>query len=120
MKFFAVVALSVVCAFSTTAFADNDYDDVIEKQVQTDVNFEKNKQEAIQKLQKLGYIVNVAEIDVDVYQTKDGKKLPVLEIEARKSGKKYDIVMEYPTLKIIKSELDHWFLDFCQIQFSRF
>lgn len=102
MKLFTAIAFSALIAvpmLSSVAYA-NDYDDIIEQQVYSDVNFDQNTQKAVRDLQKRGYVVQ--EIDVDTYRGK-----PVLEVEAYKNGQKYEIIMEYPSLRILKEKRDY-------------
>ena len=78
-----------------TAFA-NDY---IEQQIYSDKNFEQNRAKAVRMLEQRGYQVHDIEAD-----DKWGK--PVLEVEAYKNGREYDITLSYPSLKIIREKLD--------------
>lgn len=50
-------------------------------------------------LEQRGY--QVYDVDADDHWGK-----PVLEVEAYKDGREYDIVLSYPDLKIIKEQLD--------------
>ena len=94
MKKFILTALVALTASS--AFAN----DRIEQQIYSDANFEANRAKAVQMLEKRGYQVH--DIDADDYRGK-----PVLEAEAYKNGKEYDIVLSYPDLKIIKEKIDY-------------
>ena len=91
----AAVLLPAV-GFSTTAVAN----DRIKAQVYGDVNFNQKRQKAIQMLAARGY--QVAKIEVDDYYNKG-----VFEVEAYKNGAEYDIVLEYPSLKILKEQRDY-------------
>ena len=51
-------------------------------------------------LEQRGYQVH--EIDPDDHWGK-----PVLEIEAYKNGREYDIILSYPDLKIIRETIDY-------------
>lgn len=84
----AVVSLS-----AATAFAD----DSAERQIYGDPHFEQNRTKAVKMLEQRGYQVH----DADDHWGK-----PVLEVEAYKDGREYDIVLSYPDLKIIKEQLD--------------
>lgn len=91
----AAVLLPAV-GFSTTAVAN----DRIKAQVYGDVNFNQNRQKAIQMLAARGY--QVTDIDVDDFLGKG-----VFEVEAYKNGAEYDIVLEYPSLRILKEQRDY-------------
>ncbi len=93
MKKFVLAA--VFAAVTSTAFA-NDY---IEQQIYSDKNFEQNRAKAVRMLEQRGYQVHDIEAD-----DKWGK--PVLEVEAYKNGREYDITLSYPSLKIIREKLD--------------
>lgn len=72
----------------------------IKAQAYGDSNFSQNRQKAIQMLAARGY--QVGDIEVDDFLGK-----PVFEVEAYKNGAEYDIVLEYPSLKIIKEQRDY-------------
>lgn len=91
----AAVLLPAV-GISTTAVAN----DRIKAQAYGDVNLNQNRQKAIQMLAARGYQVD--KIEVDDYYNK-----VVFEVEARKNGLEYDIVLEYPSLKILKEQRDY-------------
>lgn len=91
----AAVLLPAV-GFSTTAVAN----DRIKAQAYGDSNFNQNRQKAMQMLSSRGY--QVAKIEVDDYLGK-----PVFEVEAYKNGAEYDIVLEYPSLNILKEQRDY-------------
>lgn len=93
---FAFAILSAVSVLSDTAYADNDGYDDIEHQLYTDVVFVRNEQRAVNDLRKRGYIVQ--EVDVEVHR---GRPI-LLQIEAYKNGQKYEIIVEYPSLKVIR------------------
>lgn len=94
---FAALAISTASIATISAHAD----DYLEFQTRQDVNFDKNVQKAVAILTKKGYQVDTASIDVD-----DRWGKPVLEIDAYKGATKYDIVMSYPDLKILKEKRD--------------
>ena len=60
---------------------------------------EQNRAKAVRMLEQRGYQVHDIEAD-----DKWGK--PVLEVEAYKNGREYDITLSYPSLKIIREKLD--------------
>ncbi len=80
---------------AATAFAS----DSAERQIYSDPNFEQNRVKAVKMLEQRGYQVH--DVDADDHWGK-----PVLEVEAYKDGREYDIVLSYPDLKIIKEQLD--------------
>lgn len=87
---------------STVAYADdNDDDDRTERQVQTDKQFSKKRQQAIALLKKKGY--KVVKVEADSYR---GQK--ALDVEAYKKGVEYNIKLAYPSLKIIYEKQDDW------------
>lgn len=63
-------------------------------------NFEQNRAKAVKMLEQRGYQVHDVEAD-----SRRGQ--PVLDIEAFKDGREYDIVLSYPDLKIIKERIDY-------------
>ncbi|MDK4529174.1 PepSY domain-containing protein [Kingella kingae] len=87
---------AILAATASSAFAN----DRIENQIYSDSNFPQKKAQARQILESKGY--QVGEIDADDHWSK-----PVLEIEAYKNNRKYDILMSYPNLKIIKESIDY-------------
>ena len=87
----AIVALSVATAGAS---------DYIEHKIYSDKNFEQNRARAIRMLEQRGYQVH--EVDPDDHWSK-----PVLEIEAYKNGREYDIILSYPDLKIIRETIDY-------------
>ena len=89
--FTALIALAAAASFA------NDY---IEHQIYSDKNFEQNRAKAVRMLEQRGYQVH--EIDPDDHWGK-----PVLEIEAYKNGREYDIILSYPDLKIIRETIDY-------------
>lgn len=99
MKLFATSLLVLSLAVTGVAHADNDYDDQIERQVQTDTEFNKKQNEAIAILKKRGY--QVVKVEADEHRGK-----PALSIEAYKNGQEYEITMAYPSLKIIREKRD--------------
>ena len=94
MKKFLITAIIALSAASASA---NDY---IEHQIYSDKNFEQNRAKAVRMLEQRGYQVH--EIDPDDHWDK-----PVLEIEAYKNGREYDIILSYPDLKIIRETIDY-------------
>ena len=82
----AIVALSAATAGAS---------DYIEHKIYSDKNFEQNRAKAVKMLEQRGYHVHDVEAD-----SRRGQ--PVLDIEAFKDGREYDIVLSYPDLKIIK------------------
>lgn len=92
----SVAVLLPAVGISTTAVAN----DRIKAQAYGDSNFAQNRQKAIQMLAARGY--QVGDIEVDDFLGK-----PVFEVEAYKNGAEYDIVLEYPSLKIIKEQRDY-------------
>ena len=89
--FTALIALAAAASFA------NDY---IEHQIYSDKNFEQNRDKALKILEKRGYQVEEVEAD-------DRRGKPVLDIDAYKNGHKYDIVLSYPDLRIIKERIDY-------------
>ena len=89
--FTALIALAAAASFA------NDY---IEHQIYSDKNFEQNRAKAVRMLEQRGYQVH--EIDPDDHWDK-----LVLEIEAYKNGREYDIILSYPDLKIIRETIDY-------------
>ena len=81
----AVISLSAAAAFAG---------DHAERQIYGDPNFE------LKMLEQRGYQVH--DVDADDHWGK-----PVLEVEAYKNGREYDIVLSYPDLKIIKEQVDY-------------
>jgi len=75
-------------------------DDYIEHQIYSDRNFEQNRAKAIRMLEQRGYRVH--DIDADDYRGR-----PVLDVEAYKGGREYDIKLSYPDLRIIKERIDY-------------
>ena len=94
MKKFLITAIIALSAASASA---NDY---IEHQIYSDKNFEQNRAKAVKMLEQRGYQVHDVEAD-----SRRGQ--PVLDIEAFKDGREYDIVLSYPDLKIIKERIDY-------------
>lgn len=90
-----LTALLLAPVVSTPVWAN----DAIKAQALNDPNFTVNRQKAIDKLQHQGF--TVTEIEVDDHRGK-----PVLEVEAVKEGRKYDIKLSYPALKILKQKID--------------
>ena len=72
----------------------------IEHQIYSDKNFEQNRTKAIRMLEQRGYRVH--DIDADDYRGR-----PVLDVEAYKGGREYDIKLSYPELRIIKERIDY-------------
>ena len=93
MKKFVLAAALVLV--SAAASADNH----IEYRIRNDRNYEQNRAKAVRMLEQRGYQVHDIEAD-----DKWGK--PVLEVEAYKNGREYDITLSYPSLKIIREKLD--------------
>lgn len=89
--------LTAMISMAAATASANDY---IEHKVYSDPNFEQKREQAVQILQKKGY--SVGEIDADDHWGK-----PVLEIEAYKNGREYDVIMSYPDLKIIREVVDY-------------
>lgn len=87
----AIVALSAATAGAS---------DYIEQKIYSDKNFEQNRAKAVKILEQRGYQVHDVEAD-----SRRGQ--PVLDIEAFKDGREYDIVLSYPDLKIIKERIDY-------------
>ena len=94
MKKFLITAIIALSAASASA-----NDDAIERQIYSDKNFEQNRAKAVRMLEQRGYQVH--EVDPDDHWGK-----PVLEIEAYKNGREYDILLSYPDLKIIRETRD--------------
>ena len=85
----AVIALSAATAFA------NDY---IEHRIYSDKNFEQNRAKAVRMLKDRGYRVHDAD---------DFRGQPVLEVEAFRDGREYDIILSYPDLRIIRERIDY-------------
>lgn len=86
---------AILAATASSAFAN----DRIENQIYSDANFPQKQAQARQILENKGYQVH--KIDADDHWGK-----PVLEIEAYKNNREYDILMSYPDLKIIRESVD--------------
>lgn len=101
MKRFAATLLALSLATTGVAYAhdDHDHDDHIEHQIQADAQFAKKRNEAIAILKKRGY--QVAKVEAD-----DHRGQPVLSVEAYKNGQEYEIIMAYPSLKILREKRD--------------
>ncbi|STZ77323.1 PepSY domain-containing protein [Bergeriella denitrificans] len=91
-----LAAFAALSALPAAASAD----DRIERQVYESADFPAKRAQAIQMLQKKGY--QVQDVDAD---SRRGK--PVLEIEAYKNGREYDIILSYPQLEIIRERVDN-------------
>ncbi|OFN27093.1 PepSY domain-containing protein [Neisseria sp. CP9] len=89
--------LTAIVALSAAVAGANDY---IEHQIYSDRNFEQNRTKAIRMLEQRGYRVH--DIDADDYRGR-----PVLDVEAYKGGREYDIKLSYPDLRIIKERIDY-------------
>ena len=89
--------LTAIVALSAATAGASDY---IEQKIYSDKNFEQNRAKAVKMLEQRGY--KVQEVDAD---SRRGQ--PVLEVEAFKDGREYDIVLSYPDLKIIKEHIDY-------------
>ncbi|HHK6003376.1 TPA: PepSY domain-containing protein [Neisseria subflava] len=94
MKKFLLTAIVVLSAATAGA------SDYIEHKIYNDKNFEQNRAKAVKILEQRGYQVHDVEAD-----SRRGQ--PVLDIEAFKDGREYDIVLSYPDLKIIKERIDY-------------
>ena len=95
MKKFLITAIIALSAASASA---NDY--IEHQKIYSDKNFEQNRAKAVRMLEQRGYQVH--EVDPDDHWGK-----PVLEIEAYKNGREYDIILSYPDLKIIRETIDY-------------
>lgn len=89
--------LTASVALSAATAGAGDY---IEQKIYSDKNFEQNRAKAVKMLEQRGYQVHDVEAD-----SRRGQ--PVLDIEAFKDGREYDIVLSYPDLKIIKERIDY-------------
>ena len=89
--------LTAIVALSAATAGANDY---IEYKIYSDKNFEQTRAKAVKMLEQRGYQVHDVEAD-----SRRGQ--PVLDIEAFKDGREYDIVLSYPDLKIIKERIDY-------------
>ena len=85
--------LTAIVALSAATAGAGDY---IEQKIYSDKNFEQNRAKAVKMLEQRGY---------QVHDSRRGQ--PVLDIEAFKDGREYDIVLSYPDLKIIKERIDY-------------
>ncbi|MDO4877887.1 MAG: PepSY domain-containing protein [Neisseria sp.] len=92
--------LFVAALIALSAAAASAGDDHIERRIYSDKDFEQNRAKAVRILEQKGYQVH--DVDADDHWGK-----PVLEIEAYKNGREYDIIMSYPDLKIIKESRDY-------------
>ena len=81
--------LTAIVALSAATAGASDY---IEHKIYSDKNFEQNRAKAVKMLEQRGYQVHDVEAD-----SRRGQ--PVLDIEAFKDGREYDIVLSYPDLK---------------------
>ncbi|MGF6147672.1 Uncharacterised protein [Kingella potus] len=93
MKKFIFTILTAAAAAAATA------DDRIEQQVYSDPAFGQKREAAVKILEKRGYQIHQIEAD-------DHWGKPVLEVEAYKNGREYEILLSYPDLKIIKERRD--------------
>lgn len=75
------------------------YSNNIEDNIKKEARYPAIKQRAIRKVNSLGY--QVKDIDIDEKNNRG-----VFEIEARKAGQDYDILLGYPNLNVIKIEKD--------------
>lgn len=91
------ILLTAIVALSAATAGASDY---IEHQIYSDRNFEQNRAKAIRMLEQRGYRVH--DIDADDYRGR-----PVLDVEAYKGGREYDIKLSYPNLRIIKERIDY-------------
>ena len=89
--------LTAIVALSAATAGASDY---IEQKIYSDKNFEQNRAKVVKMLEQRGYQVHDVEAD-----SRRGQ--PVLDIEAFKDGREYDIVLSYPDLKIIKGRIDY-------------
>lgn len=89
--------LTAIVALSAATAGASDY---IEQKIYSDKNFEQNRAKAVKMLEQRGYQVHDVEAD-------SCRGQPVLDIEAFKDGREYDIVLSYPDLKIIKERIDY-------------
>ena len=91
------ILLAAIISMSAVSASANDY---IEHKIYSDRNFEQNRTKAVRMLEQRGYQVH--KVDPDDHWGK-----PVLEIEAYKNGREYDIILSYPDLKIIRETIDY-------------
>ena len=89
--------LTAIVALSAATAGASDY---IEQKIYSNKSFEQNRAKAVKMLEQRGYQVHDVEAD-----SRRGQ--PVLEVEAFKDGREYDIVLSYPDLQIIKERIDY-------------
>lgn len=94
MKKIMFAAVAVLMA--GTAFSN----DLIERQVESDPNYQANVAKAVKMLEARGYQVH--DVDADDHLGK-----PALDVEAFKNNREYDIKLSYPDLKIIYEKIDY-------------
>lgn len=75
------------------------YSNDIEDNIKKEARYPAIKQRAIRKVNSMGY--QVKDIDIDEKNNRG-----VFEIEAKKGGQDYDIILGYPNLNVIKVEKD--------------
>lgn len=97
MKKLALVSLVAVAAMGGAGIALAD--DHLERAVVTDSNYLKNRNKVIAIANQRGY--QVIDVDVDDYMGR-----PVLEVEGVKNNQKYDLIFEYPSLRLLVEKLD--------------
>lgn len=76
-----------------------DHEDTIKKSVYNDRNFESIKNKAKSKLEAMGY-------KIDKIKADDYKNKAVLEVDADRGDKEYEIRLSYPDLQILTIEED--------------
>ncbi|WP_169392609.1 MULTISPECIES: hypothetical protein [Psychrobacter] len=77
----------------------NYYGNDIEDNIKKEARYPAIKKSAIRKVTSMGY--QVKDIDIDEKNNRG-----VFEIEAKKGGQDYDIILGYPNLNVIKIEKD--------------
>lgn len=76
----------------------NDGDDV-EDRIKQEARYPTIKQRAIRKMNRMGYQVEDIELD-------EKNNRGVFEIEAKRGGQEYEVILGYPNLNVIKLEKD--------------
>lgn len=85
--------------YNNNNYYGNRYQNNVEDNIKSEARYPAIRQRALRKLNGLGY--KVTSIDLDEKNNRG-----VFEIEAKKGGQDYDIVLSYPSLDIIKIEKD--------------
>lgn len=77
-------------------YKNNNY---LETKIKNETRYQATKQRAIRKITDMGY--KVKDIDIDEQNNRG-----VFEIDAKRGGQDYEIILSYPDLNVIKIEKD--------------